>query len=100
MNILKKYRKDGVIVTGSDNIKLDSPEFEIVSVLIDTVEKQLHLEVMYEVKQGSLIQKQYRTFDVAFGNLPDSVKATGLSVLQAIEQEILKLPQYVGSVEV
>jgi len=99
-NILKKYKKEGVITTGSDNVKLDTPEFEIIDVKIDTVNRVLSVEIMHEVKQGSLTQKQSRRFDVAFGDLSSSIQSAGLSFLQAIETKILELPQYSGSTEV
>ena len=99
-NILKKYIKQGVITTGSDNVELDTPTFEIIDIAIDTVEQKLTVEIMHEVSQGSLTQKHSRTFDVAFADLPSSVKVTGKAFLDAIEIEILNLPQYLGSTEV
>jgi len=99
-NILKKYKKQGVIVTGTDNVKLDTPSFEIINVGIDTVNRVLSVEIMHEVNQGSLIQKQSRTFNVKFKDLTGSIQQTGLSFLQAIESKILKLPQYSGAIEV
>lgn len=99
-NILKKYIKQGVIITGSDNVKLDTPTFEIIDIAIDTVEQKLTVEIMHEVSQGSLTRKHSRTFNIDFANLPSSVKVTGKAFLDAIETEILKLPQYVGSTEV
>ena len=100
MNILKTYIKTGVITTGSDNVELDTPQFEIIDVKIDTVAQVLHVEILHEVVQGSLTQKHSRTFDVPFAGLPTAVKATGLEFLQAIETEILALPQYSGATEV
>ena len=100
MNILKKYTKTGVITTGSDNVELDTPQFEIVDVKIDTVKQVLHVEILHEVMQGSLVRKHSRIFDVPFAGLPTAVKVTGLSFLQAIETEILTLPQYTGATEV
>jgi len=99
-NILNKYSKDGVIITGSDNVELDTPIFEIIDVKIDTVNRVLSVEIMHEVKQGSLTQKQSRTFEVAFSDLSSSIQSTGLSFLQAIENKILELPQYNGAPEV
>lgn len=99
-NILNKYRKEGVITTGSDNIELDTPEFEIIDVKIYTVNRMLSVEIMHEVKQGSLTQKQSRTFEVAFSDLSGSIQSTGLLFLQAIETKILELPQYSGAIEV
>lgn len=99
-NILKKYLKSGVIITGPDNVELDSPTFEIIDVKIDTVNQVLNVEIMHEVSQGSLNQKHSRTFDVPFAGLPSAVKVTGKSFLDAIESEILKLPQYAGATEV
>ena len=100
MNILKKYIKNQVITTGTDNVQLDSPEFEIINVNIDTVDRVLKVEILHEVKQGSLTQKHSRTFDVQFNDLPNPIKVTGLEFLTAIETEILKLPQYSGANEV
>lgn len=100
MNILKKYKKSGVITTGSDNVQLDSPEFEIVNVNINTVDQQLGVDIMHEVNQGSLTQKHSRTFNVDFSELPTDVKVTGKAFLDAIEAKILELPQYVDSTEV
>ena len=97
-NILKKYLKTGVITTGSDNIQLDSPTFEIIKVEIDTANSVLHVEILHEVQQGSLTQKHSRTFDVAFGGLPSGVKVTGKAFLDAIEAKILTLSQYSGAV--
>ncbi len=99
-NILYKYKKEGVITTGSDNVELDTPEFEIVDVKIDTIKRVLSVEILHEVMQGSLIQKQSRSFDVPFNALPSSVQSTGLSFLQAIETKILELPQYSGAVKI
>lgn len=100
MNILKKYIKNEVITTGNDNVELDSPTFEIITIRIDTVAQTLQVEILHEVQQGSLTQKHSRSFDVAFGDLPGAVKVTGKSFLDAIETEILKLPQYSGANEV
>ena len=99
-NILKKYRKEGVIITGSDNVELDTPIFEIIDVKIDTVNRVLSVEIMHEVQQGSLTQKQSRTFDVLFSDLPNTVQSKGLVFLSVIEQKILELPQYSGATEV
>ena len=99
-NILKKYKKEGVVITGSDNVELDMPIFEIIDVGIDTVEQKLTVQIMHEVSQGSLTQKHSRTFNIDFANLPSSVKVTGKAFLDAIETEILQLPQYQGSTEV
>ena len=98
-NILKQWIKNGVIVTGSDNVELDTPIFEIVDVDIDTVAQVLHVEILHKVMQGSLERLHSRTFDVAFADLPNSVKITGKEFLDAIETEILLLPQYSGAVE-
>ena len=99
MGILKQWIKNGVVVTGSDSVELDTPTFEIIDVQIDTVEQVLHVEILHTVMQGSLTQKHSRTFDVPFAGLPNPVKATGKSFLDAIEAEILALPQYSGAVE-
>lgn len=98
-NILKKYRKTGVIITGSDNVELDTPTFEIVRVNIDTVNSLLSVEVMHEVNQGSLVRKHSRTFEVPFSALTATIKNNGKKFLDAIESEILKLPQYNGATE-
>ena len=100
MNILTKYTKTGVVTTGDDNVQLDTPTFEIIDVRIDTVEQVLHVEILHEVLQGSLVRKHSRTFDVAFADLSAPIRSTGLTFLQAIEAEILALPQYAGSTEV
>lgn len=99
MGILKKYLKAGVITTGDDNLQLDTPTFEIINVGIDTVGQVLKVEILHEVSQGSLTQKHSRTFEVAFANLPNAVRIEGKSFLDAIEAEILALPQYSGSTE-
>ena len=99
MGILKQWIKNGVIVTGSDNVELDTPTFEIIKVEIDTANSVLHVEILHEVQQGSLTQKHSRTFDVAFGGLPISVKKSGKAFLDAIEAKILTLSQYNGAVE-
>jgi hypothetical protein len=44
MGILKKYQKVGVITTGSDNVQLDTPTFEIINISIDTVNQLLKVE--------------------------------------------------------
>ena len=98
-NILKKYSKTGVITTGDDNLELDSPSIEIVSVYIDTLARELTVEVMHEVMQGSLTRKHSRSFKVSFDTLPSNIKMEGKGFLDAIETAILALPQYVGSVE-
>ena len=97
MGILKKYIKTGVITTGDDNLELDTPSFEIVGVNIDTVNSVLKVEILHEVSQGSLTQQHSRTFEVGFSALPNPVKVEGRSFLDAIEAEILKLPQYSGA---
>ena len=99
-NILKTYTKEGVIITGSDKVELDTPTFEVVNVDIDTLNQKLSIEILHEVMQGSVKQEQKRRFNIDFDNLPSSVKVTGKSFLDAIETEILKLPQYLGSTEV
>jgi hypothetical protein len=97
-NILKKYNKEGVITTGDDNVQLDSPTFEIINVSIDTVNSKLRVEVLHEVMQGILIRKHSRDFNINFADLPASVKTAGKAFLDAIEAEILALPQYADSV--
>ena len=96
---MNKYKKNEIITTGTDNVQLDSPTFEIINISIDTVNNVLSVEIMHEISQGSLTQKHSRTFDVQFKNLPSSVKIEGAQFLQAIENEILKLPQYSGGVK-
>ena len=98
-NILKQWIKNGVITTGSDSVELDTPVFEIINVDIDTVNSVLHVEILHKVQQGSLENLHSSSFDVQFGGLPTAVKQTGKAFLDAIEQEILKLPQYNGAVE-
>ena len=98
-HILKHWKKTGVIITGTDNVELDTPIFEIVDVDIDTVNSVLHVEIMHKVMQGSLERKHSRSFDVAFSSLSTPIKQAGKVFLDAIEQEILKLPQYQGAVE-
>jgi len=100
MNILKKYIKEEVITTGSDNVQLDSPTFEIIAVNIDTVERVLKVEIMHEVAQGTLTQKHSRTFEVPFADLPTAIQLEGKQFLEAIEAKILTLPQYSGANEV
>ena len=99
VNILKHWIKNGVVVTGSDNVELDTPSFQIVDVQIDTVNSVLHVEIMHEVAQGSLTQKHSRSFDVPFGSLTTPIKQAGKEFLDAIEAKILTLPQYQGAVE-
>lgn len=99
-NILKKYTKSGVITTGEDNLEIDTPSFEIIDVRIDTVNQLLKVEIVHEVSQGSVTQKHSRTFEVSFSCLPSSVKKSGKAFLDAVETEILALPQYNGSTEV
>jgi len=99
-NILKRYKKNGVIVTGSDSVELDSPKFEIVEIRIDTISKNIHIDILHEVMQGSLTRKHARNFEVNFSGLPTNVKTTGKAFLDAIEAEILALPQYSGATEV
>ena len=99
MGILKKYKKDGVVITGSDNIELDTPIFEITHVGIDTVASVLRVEVIHTITQGSLEQRHSRSFEVAFSDLSTPIKQAGKTFLDAIEQKILSLPQYQGSIE-
>ena len=98
MGILQKFNKAGVITTGDDNIELDSPSFEIINVGINTVDSKLRVEILHEVMQGILARKYSRDFNINFADLPASVKTTGKAFLDAIEAEILKLPQYADSV--
>ena len=86
---MNKYKKNEIITTGTDNVQLDSPTFEIVNISIDTVSNILHVEIMHEVQQGSLTQKHSRTFEVKFKDLPSAIKIEGAQFLQAIENEIL-----------
>jgi hypothetical protein len=97
-NILAKYLKNGVITTGADNVQLDTPTFEIIAVNIDTVEQMLVVEVMHYVNQGAVVQQHHRTFNVSFASLPLNVRQTGKAFLDAIEAQLLLLPQYQGSV--
>lgn len=99
-NILKKYRKEGVVITGSDNVELDTPTFEIINVNINTVNSMLSVEIIHEVMQGSLIRKHSRTFEVPFTSLTTTIKTDGKKFLNAIEAKILELPQYSGATEV
>lgn len=99
-NILKKYKKQGVIEIGTDLRKLDTPVFQIIDIGIDTLEQKLTIEILHEVMQGSVKQPHNRFYEIDFTNLPSNVKVTGKAFLDAIETEILKLPQYVGSTEV
>lgn len=100
MNILKKYTKSGVIITGSDNVKLDTPTFEIVNVITDTVEQQLTVEILHEVMQGSVKQPYSRFFNIAFSSMNSDDKAAVKAFLKVLQTKILELPQYVGSTEV
>lgn len=100
MNMLKKYTKLGVIVTGDDDLELDTPTFEIINITVDTVNQQLKIEILHEVIQGTLTQQYSRTFNVPFLDLETNDKVTGQLFLDAIEEKILELPQYVGSTEV
>jgi len=97
---MNKYKKNEIIITGTDNVQLDSPTFEIVNISIDTINNLLTIAILHEVSQGSLTQKHSRTFEIQFKNLPQSVKIEGAQFLQAIEDEILKLPQYSGGVKI
>ena len=99
-NILKKYKKDGVIEIGTDKRKLDSPEHETVFIGIDMVAKKVSMIIKHDAMQGTIKNPHERTIDVDFSNLPPAVKATGKAFFDAIEIERLKLPQYIGSTEV
>jgi len=99
-NILKKYKKDGVIEIGSDKAKLDTPEFEIIDVKIDTVNQVLSVEILHEAMQGAVKNPHKRFIEVSFATLPNTVKVAGKQFLDAIETKILELPQYSGAVEI
>ncbi len=99
-NILKKYTKTGIVTIGDDNRELDTPIFEIVNIDINTVSKKLRVDVLHEVTQGTLTNKHQRSYEMDFNSLPASVKTTGKAFLDAIETELLKLPQYTGATEV
>ena len=99
-NILNKYRKEGVIEIGSDKAKLDTPEFEIIDVKIDTVNQVLSVEMLHEAMQGTVKNPHRRFIEVKFADLPSAVKITGKQFLDAIETKILELPQYIGATEV
>ena len=99
-NILKKYRKEGVIEIGSDKRKLDSPTHETTFVGIDTVNQLINVTIMHEAMQGSVMNPHVRTEVVPFANLPTSIRAAGKLFLDAIETERMKLPQYSGATEV
>ena len=96
-NILPKYRKTGVVTTGSDNVRLDTPTFEIIKVEIDTLNEALVVEILHKVTQGTVVQEHSRTFNVTFASLSGAVRTTGKNFLDAIEARILALPQYSGS---
>jgi hypothetical protein len=96
-NILPKYRKTGVVTTGTDNVMLDTPTFEIINVQIDTLNGNLIVEILHTVTQGTIEQTHSRTFDVPFASLTGPVRTTGKNFLDAIEARILALPQYSGS---
>lgn len=100
MKLLKKFKVSKVIKTGSDNVELDSPTFEIIGVNIDTKNKKLFVEVLHEIEQKTLTQKHSRTMEIDFNNLPLSVKNSGKNFLNSIEQELLKLPQYSENEEI
>ncbi len=97
-NILKKYKKIGKVQIGTDNKELNSPTFEIISVFTNTVDNTLNVEIKHLEENGSYPHQ--RSIEVQFNNLPTAVKATGKTFLDAIEAEILKLPQYSGATEV
>lgn len=99
-NILRKYKKQGVIEIGTDKRKLDSPEHETVFIGIDMVAKKVSVLVKHDAMQGTIKNPHERTIDVDFSNLTPAVKAAGKAFFDAIEIERLKLPQYVGSTEV
>lgn len=99
-NILKKYKKEGVIEIGTDKRKLDSPEHETVFIGIDMVTKEVSVIIKHDAMQGTIKNPHERTIEVEFNNLPSAVKEAGKAFFDAIETERLKLPQYVGSTEV
>lgn len=100
INILKKYKKQGVIEIGTDQRKLDSPEHETIFIGIDMISKKVSVVVRHDAMQGTIKNPHERTIDVDFSNLPSAVKSAGKAFFDAIETERLKLPQYVGSTEV
>lgn len=100
MNILKKYKKEGVIEIGTDLRKLDSPEHETIFIGIDMIAKKVCVVIKHDAMQGTIKNHHERTIDIDFNNLPTSIKITGKAFFDAIETERLKLPQYVGSTEV
>jgi hypothetical protein len=99
-NILKKYKKEGIIEIGTDKRKLDSPEHETIFIGMDFVAKKVSVLIKHDAMQGTLKNPHERTIDVEFSNLPSSVKAAGKAFFDAIEIERLKRPEYVGSTEV
>lgn len=99
MGILKKFKKRGWIIIGTDNFLIDSPDWNIGTVRIDTEESNLHVEIMHKIMQGTVEQPHQRDIDIAFADLPASVRATGKAFLDAIEAEVLKHPNYAGSTE-
>jgi hypothetical protein len=99
MGILRKFKKIGEIIIGTDNKLIDSPEWNIGTVRIDTIIEKLHVEILHKVMQGTVEQPEQRDFNINFSDLPSSVKVTGKAFLDAIEEEVLKHPNYADSTE-
>lgn len=96
-NILTRYIKQGIVTIGDDGQRIDTPQFEIIDVDIDTVGRTLSVRVMHYAQQGSLEQQHERTFTIPFSQLPAPIQQSGLTFLQAIQTAMLQLPRYSGA---
>jgi len=99
-NILKKYRKEGVIEIGTDKRKLDSPTHEIIFVGINPITKMVSVNILHEAMQGTVMNPHERTIELSYSELPASIRAAGKVFLEAIETERMKRTEYKGSTEV
>ena len=96
-HILKHWKKNEVTNIGTDKAPMNKPTFEIINVSIDTKSRVLNVEIEHFEENG--LQPHSRSAEKDFNSLPSSIKQAGKVFLDAIEQEILALPQYIGAVE-
>lgn len=95
-NIFKKYKKEGLVIIDKGNRTLDTPTFEIIAVYVDTINSIVKVEIMHKVMQGSIEQPHSSFEEIDSKKVITSKKLD----LDALEKEILELPQYNGATEV
>ena len=95
-NTLKKYKKEGLVIIDKGNRTLDTPTFEIIDVHLDPIDSIVTVEILHKVMQGN-VEQPHSSFEKIDSKKVITSKKLDLD---ALEKEILKLPQYSGATEV